>query len=139
MITFHVDGIPVQKNRPRFRRVGNFVQIYSDAKTVKWEDQVKTAAERAMGSQEVLETPVSVYLYFRLSIPKSTPKKRLDAFLEGLVAHTKKPDIDNLAKSVLDGMDGVVYKNDSQITTLHLKKVYAADPGVSILVKEELE
>ena len=92
-----------------------------------------------MGSAEPLETPVSVYLYIRLPIPKSYPKKRQEACLSGSERPTKKPDIDNLAKSVLDGMNGVIFCDDKQVVSLHLKKVYASDPGVDILVKEELE
>ena len=92
-----------------------------------------------MGTTEPLETPVGVYLYIRLPIPKSHSKKRTDACSEGLEKPIKKPDIDNLAKSLLDGMNGVVFKDDSQIVSLHCTKVYASEPGVDIMVKEELE
>jgi Holliday junction resolvase RusA-like endonuclease len=92
-----------------------------------------------MGSNEPLETPVGVYLYMRLPIPKSYTKKRTEDCLTGLEKPIKKPDIDNLAKSLLDGMNGVVFKDDSQIVSLHCTKVYASEPGVDIMVKEELE
>ena len=59
--------------------------------------------------------------------------------LEGREKPIKKTDIDNLAKSLLDGMNGVVFKDDSQIVSLHCTKVYASEPGVDIMVKEELE
>jgi Holliday junction resolvase RusA-like endonuclease len=51
---------------------------------------------------------------------------------------TKKPDLDNLAKSVLDGLNGVVYLDDSQLVSLHITKVYDHSPGVDIMVREEL-
>lgn len=139
MIHFHVDGTPVPKGRPRFRSTGKFVQVYSTPKCMEYEEHVKLCSQNAMGTQEPLETPIGVYLYFRLPVPKSHPKKRREACLEGLEKHTVKPDLDNLAKSLLDGMNGVIYKDDRQIVSLHCTKVYSSDPGVSIMVKEELE
>jgi Holliday junction resolvase RusA-like endonuclease len=78
-------------------------------------------------------------LYIRLPIPQSHNKKRREACLSGVEKPIKKPDIDNLAKSVLDGMNGIVWRDDSQIVSLHVTKVYASGTGVDVLVKEELE
>jgi len=39
---------------------------------------------------------------------------------------------------VLDGLNGVVYKDDSQLVSLHITKVYDHNPGVDIMVREEL-
>ena len=91
-----------------------------------------------MGSEKPLETPVSVYLYFKMPIPDSYSKKRKEACLNGLEKHLKKPDIDNLAKALLDGMNGIVYQDDCQITSLHMTKVYSNTPSVEILVCEDL-
>lgn len=138
MVQFRVEGIPVRKGRPRFRRNKNFVQTYTDEKTVAWEKKVYAAAAYAMSSPYPLETPVAVYLYFGIPIPKSHCKKRAKACLDGLEAPSKRPDLDNMAKAVIDGMNGVIFKDDGQIVSLHMKKVYSSDPGVDILVKEEL-
>ena len=89
-------------------------------------------------TREPLETPLAVYLYFRLPIPRSHSKKRQEACLNGSERPIKKPDIDNLAKSVLDGLNGVVWHDDSQIVSLHLTKVYARNPGIDLLIREEL-
>ena len=138
MLHFHVEGNPVGKGRPRFRRTKNFVQTYTDSKTAAWEEKVKSAAKQGMGDTPPLETPVSVYGYFGLSVPSSHSKKRTTACLEGREAPSKKPDLDNMAKAVLDAMNGVVFKDDSQIINLHLKKVYSIEVGVNVLVKEEV-
>jgi Holliday junction resolvase RusA-like endonuclease len=92
-----------------------------------------------MGPTDLLETPLGVFLYIRLPIPQSHSKKRREACLSGVEKPIKKPDIDNLAKSVLDGMNGIVWRDDSQIVSLHVTKVYASGTGVDVLVKEELE
>lgn len=136
-LTFHVDINPVPKGRPRFSKVGGFMRSYTPKKTSDYETQVRTQAQTVM-TREPLETPVAVYLYFRLPIPKSHSKKRQEACLSGSERPTKKPDIDNLAKSVLDGLNGVVWHDDSQIVSLHLTKVYARNPGIDLLIREEL-
>ena len=139
MITFEVDGDPVGKQRARHRRVGNFIQTYTPTKTRSYEQQIKDAAKQAMGITEPLETPISLYLYIRAPIPKSTTKKALQGILDGLIKPIKKPDASNVLKSVEDAMNGVVYKDDSQIVNIHCTKVYASVPGVNVCVKECLE
>lgn len=138
VVHYHIEGTPVPKKRPRFSTRNGFVQSYTDKGTRDYEDHVRQTSIAAMGTTEPLETPVGVYLYIRLPIPKSYSKKLTEACLEGLEKPIKKPDIDNLAKSLLDGMNGVVFKDDSQIVSLHCTKVYASEPGVDIMVKEEL-
>jgi len=136
-LTFHVDINPVPKGRPRFSKIGGFMRSYTPKKTSDYETEVRTQAQAVM-TREPLETPVAVYLYFRLPIPRSHSKKRQEACLNGSERPTKKPDIDNLAKSVLDGLNGVVWHDDSQIVSLHLTKVYARNPGIDLLIREEL-
>ena len=138
MMQFTIDANPVAKGRPKFSKVGGFVKTYSPKKTVDYEQIVRQTAAQAMGPTELLETPVAVYLYIRLPIPKSYPRKRSEACLKGLERPTKKPDIDNLAKSVLDGINGVIWRDDSQIVSLHVTKVYSTQPGVDVLIREEL-
>jgi Holliday junction resolvase RusA-like endonuclease len=138
-VCFTVEGEPKGKGRPRFRRTKNFVQTYTDAKTKSYEQQIKDAATRAMGESEPLETPLSVFLYVRFSVPKSYSKQRTKDCLSGKEKHTKKPDVDNVAKQILDSMNNVVYKDDVQVIFLNVKKLYSAVPGVDILVREELE
>lgn len=136
-VMFNVDCIPVGKQRPRFRRTGKFVQTYTPKKTVDFEDQIRKAAEKAMGGMEPLETPVALYCYVRLGVYKTYSKKRLEACLNGL-ERPKKPDLDNVVKAVQDSLNGVIYKDDAQIVSLHATKKYDMNPGIEILVKEEL-
>lgn len=139
MVTFSVDGDPVGKQRARYAKRGNFVQTYTPDKTRTYEALIKEKGIEAMGSTEPLETPVSLYLYIRLPIPKSCTKKRLEAINNGSEKPIKKPDASNVLKSVEDGLNGVVYKDDSQIVNIHVTKVYASQSGVDICVKECLE
>lgn len=139
MLQFHIDGDPVPKGRPKFTNRAGFMRTYTPKQTVEYELLVRQAAKAAMGPTDLLETPVGVYLYIRLPIPETYTKKRKEACLSGQEKPTKRPDIDNLAKSILDGMTGIVWKDDCQIVSLHVTKVYSSGPGVDVLVKEELE
>lgn len=138
VVTFSVDGIPHGKGRPRFRRIGNFVSTYTDAKTKTYEALVKEAAQKAMGSTEPLETPVAFYCHIRLPVPKSYPKKRVEACLNGSEWPTKKSDIDNYCKSIMDALNGVVYLDDSQVVYLLSTKKYSTVAGVDVIVMEKL-
>ena len=71
-------------------------------------------------------------------MPRATPKKRVASLLGGLVRPSKRPDLDNLNKSVMDALNGIVYRDDCQVVTLNSKKVYAETPGVDICVMEEI-
>lgn len=135
---FKVDGNPKGKGRPRFARRGNFVSTYTDSATLDYEANIRSAAQAAMGSSEPLETPIGVYLYVRIPIPASYAKKRHKDCIDQIERPTKKPDIDNIAKAFLDAMNGVVYKDDTQVICLHVTKVYSTEAGVDVMVREEL-
>jgi Holliday junction resolvase RusA-like endonuclease len=135
VVTFEVPGDPHGKGRPKFARRGNFVQTYTDAKTVSYEDLVRFHANLAMIDLAPIEGPVAVYIYIKLAVPKSYSKKRTEACLSGLERPTKKPDWDNVAKSICDAMNGIVYQDDTQIVDAYVTKVYAANSGVDVGVK----
>lgn len=135
-IHFQVEGDPKGKGRPRFSTFGKFTRVYTDKQTLDYEAVIKSYAAQAMGSTDPLETAVSVFLYVRLAVPQSYSKKRTEACLSGLEKPCKKPDIDNIAKTYLDAMNGVIFKDDTQVIDLHVKKVYSAFAGVNVMVME---
>jgi Holliday junction resolvase RusA-like endonuclease len=135
-IHFQVEGNPKGKGRPRFTRAGSFTRVYTDKQTLDYEAVIKSFAVEAMGNTDPIETAVSVFLYVRLPVPQSYSKKRAEACLSGLEKPCKKPDIDNIAKTYLDAMNGVIFKDDTQVIDLHVKKVYSAVAGVNVMVME---
>jgi len=136
-ICFEVPGQPRGKGRPRFARRGNFVKTYTDAATASYEDQIRFYALQAMGSSEPLKTALEAFIYVRLPVPQSYSKKRTEACLSGLEWPSKKPDWDNVAKSICDGMESIIFVCDSQIVECHVRKVYAEIAGVDVLIKEK--
>ena len=138
-VTFTVDGTPVAKGRPRFAKRGKFVQTYTPQKTKDYESLVMDAASDATGSSEPLETPAAIYLYIHMPIPASYSKKRRQDCLSGIEKPIKKPDWDNIAKAVTDALNGIVYVDDCQIVTAHVKKAYSDTARVEVLIQEEIE
>lgn len=70
---------------------------------------------------------------------KSWPKKtRLNA-LTGVLRPAGKPDIDNVAKAVLDALNGVAYEDDKQVVILHCEKKYAETAQLQVTVTEVKE
>jgi Holliday junction resolvase RusA-like endonuclease len=95
-----------------------------------------TMALAAMGGTKPLEGALEAFIYITYAVPESYSKKRLEACLSGLEKHTKKPDLDNVIKSVIDGMDKIVFDNDSQITSIHATKVYGEVAKIEVMVRQ---
>ena len=138
ILTYIVYGEPVGKGRPRFARRGKFTSTYTPQKTKTYEDEIRMMAKVAMGASEPLDTPMTVAIYIRVGIPASYSKQKRKDALEGIIKPTKKPDLDNIAKCFLDGMNDIVYLDDKQVVNLHVTKVYAETPAVEVMVKEDL-
>lgn len=140
-LQFKVKGQPVAKARPRARMVTPkgkkpFVSMYTPANTLGYEIIVNDCAKTAMDGREPTVRPVEVLLELRMEIPVSWPQKKRIAASAGIIVHTKKPDMDNLAKSLLDACNGVVWADDAQIVQLTVRKLYHAEPCALVAVRE---
>ena len=81
---------------------------------------------------DVIQVGARITCYY--GIPKSMSKSNREKVYHGKLRPTKKPDLDNIAKIVLDSLNGLAYKDDSQVVSLKIEKYYADKP----LVKVEL-
>lgn len=140
MITFTIPGEPVAKGRPRVTLAGGRAHAYTPAKTAAYEQLVAVYAAAAMQNAPLLEHPVRLRLGIYCKVPGSWSKKRRSDALAGIERPAKSPDIDNIVKSVADGMNGIVWIDDSQIVELVCSKHYALEPYVSVgVTSPELE
>ena len=121
-IEFTVPGNPVGKARPRVTRYGT----YTPKKTKDYEELVKVCFNRSQASPEPYGGLVCV-IAAKFSVPDSyrkSEKRRLPG-----TPYLHKPDADNVAKAVLDALNGIAFSDDSQITELHVYKQYSAGAG----------
>ena len=158
-LTFTVFGVPQQKGstqsfgyipkdsdgRPRMRRTrdGRVVPIIltttkSDNPSVKgWQALVADGASRAIqqlpdAERGRLTEGVRVTIAFFLPRPKALMKRGVP------VAHLKAPDLDKLARGILDALTKVVWGDDSQVVELVAAKQYAdVDDAPHVTIRVE--
>lgn len=126
-----IPGEPTAKARPR--HTGKFV--YTPEKTKNYEVLVKTLFIEKYGSV-MLEGYVEAVITAYFSIPKSTSKKKREKMVIGEILPTKKPDLDNIAKSILDALNKIAFVDDSHVTKLVAEKYYSENPRVEVFITE---
>lgn len=121
MAYLRVDGKPIGKGRPKFSRQGNFVKTYTPDRTVSYENLVRLAWWNS--GQEKMEGNLQAIIKAHFKIPSSVSKKKHAELLGKPYPH--KPDADNIAKIVLDSLNGGnAYDDDACVTRLEVEKVY---------------
>ena len=126
---------PVAQGRPRASTRGGFVKMYDPPKSREYKKQVKLILEQHKPSKP-LETPLRVKMTFNRQYLKSFTKKQLKQAEDGFLMPVSRPDLDNYAKAMLDAMNGIIYKDDSQIVSLTLEKKYASESFTEIEINE---
>ena len=131
-ISFCIPGTPVGKARPRVTRSGH---AYTPQKTKDYEMLVRSCYESQVGSfQFGAKKPLEVLIEAEFPIPKSASKKRAAEMVE--TYHTNKPDADNLAKGILDALNGVAFPDDSAVSALCVVKTWSNDPCTYVSIRE---
>lgn len=122
MIEFEVIGKIQPKQRPRFMRRGAFIQTYTPEPTLKYQKLVADSyLEKYDGIKLTGALVMNIDAFF--NVPKSlSKKKKLELYGKPNVQHNG--DIDNVAKSILDGLNGVAYDDDTIVYDLHIRKYY---------------
>jgi len=126
MLTFRVDGEPVAQPRHRIASRGRFATAYIPRGHAihawKWaiEEAAREEAER-VGWVPRKGIALAVSMVFWFERPRSN-KTQL---------HTQRPDLDNLAKAVLDALHGIAYLDDSVVDEIRLSKAWG-EPGVFV-------
>ena len=130
IFTFTIEGKPVAKGRPRLSRYGT----YTPPKTVEYEKKVKESYI-SQGGMYFDEQPLEMRMTFIFPITKSWKKSKREDAMNGRLPMTSKPDIDNLIKSVMDGLLGVCYKDDSQVINVIANKEYGTKEQTIVWLK----
>ena len=132
-ITFVVDGAPVPKGRPRF----SLGHVYTPQRTREFESKIREAAKAAMRGRQATDMPVRVSIHAYKQIPKGWSKSKQERARYGeIMPSSHGMDIDNVYKSVLDGMIGTVYTDDCQVVELTGSKAYSGYARTEVQVIE---
>ena len=130
---FEIDGQPQGKARPRITRYSH----YTPQKTKDYEYYIKQCFMVAGGRMIEQGKAISMTLTAVYQIPKSFTKKKQAAASLGEIKPLTKPDIDNVIKVVCDALNGVAYKDDTQITSVTAIKYYGEQPKITVYLEEK--
>jgi Holliday junction resolvase RusA-like endonuclease len=133
-IAFTVPGVPVAKGRPIVSTLRGRPMMRTPARTARYESQVALFASQAMAGRAPVTCAVIVHMVAVFPVAPSWPKRRQRAALAGEIRPTCRPDLDNVAKAVGDGCNGIAWADDSQIVELRTEKRYGEVPGLHVTV-----
>lgn len=123
------DIAPQSQLRPRATSRGGFVRVYDPKQTAEYKAKIKASAKELLENADLKKSvelmdglPLQVVINTYQAMPESwSMKKKLENRGSFKVS---KPDSDNLAKPILDALNGVIWKDDSLIVDLHIIKQY---------------
>ena len=127
---------PMAKQSFRTTRTG---QKYLDASVIKYRKAIRNMAIAQMRNQkaEKIEGAVNMNIVYAFRRPQSLSKKERNEIDGGkTVPKTTKPDIDNLTKAILDALNGIVWKDDAQVTQINIQKIWSAKDQIEVEIWE---
>lgn len=131
---FEVPGKIIGKGRPRLNSYTG--SVYTPTRTKDYETLVEQYFLLKYPRFKPLEGRIQVEINAFFEIPKSTKKEDKELMLAQKINPTKKPDIDNIVKIILDAMNGIAFRDDTQITKLYVEKVYSTTETIKIKISE---
>lgn len=131
---FEMLGSIQGKSRPRMNTKTG--RAYTPTKTKLYEYALRQWFCMNYPNFKPIEGRVKVSIIAYFEVPKSTRKKKEAEMLSNNISPTKKPDIDNIVKIVLDGMNKFAFKDDTQVIKLDVEKKYAEKPRMYIKIEE---
>ncbi|MGF7431075.1 RusA family crossover junction endodeoxyribonuclease [Thermoanaerobacterium thermosaccharolyticum] len=107
-----IPGRPVPKGRPRFSKAGH---AYTPRRTREYEELVGWKV------REIIKEPIKgdVTLHIKVYVKRNV-----------------FPDLDNIAKSIQDGMNKIAYYDDKQISYLTVQRIHGEEEKVEVEIEE---
>lgn len=129
-------GVPRGQERPRF---GGHA-AYKSTEAQAYEDSIAWAYRKACPGAEPIREPIGIRIAAAYPIPKTDSREVTTKKQAGAILPDKKPDIDNVAKAILDALNGIAWVDDKQVVRLVAYKRYHDPPGliVTIMTGEDL-
>lgn len=112
---------PIPKARPRLSKFA----VYTPKKTADYEKLIAYEWKRRY-KDLILKGAVKLDLLFCFKKVKSCKKDY----------HTQRPDIDNLEKAILDGLNKTAFVDDCQVVEMKSQKVFSDVDKIVITVTE---
>ncbi|KYG28161.1 RusA family crossover junction endodeoxyribonuclease [Alkalihalobacillus trypoxylicola] len=131
-IGFVIDGEAVAQGRPRFGKG----RAYDPTKSRDYKQYVRLVASQHKPAKP-FEGQIALKVRVYKPIPKSMSKKLREEAIKGTIQPVTRPDVDNYVKGIKDGMNSVIWNDDSQVVELTVSKWYSENPRVEVEVTEK--
>lgn len=128
MIEVTLAGPPLGKERVRLNR--HTLSLHTPERTLTYEARLAAEGQHVMGNRPLLDGPIAISLDIYMPVPVSKSKKFRAAALAGLIRPVVKPDFDNVAKILGDGLNLVVWRDDCEIVSARIDKFYSERPRI---------
>ena len=122
----------IGKGRPRINTYTR--TAYTPLKTKVYEEEIKLRFIEKYKNIKPSDKPLIVNIEAVYEPPKSLSNKKKEILLTG--KYIKKPDCDNVAKTILDALNGLAYYDDSQVIELKINKMYGIKDNILIEITE---
>ena len=101
-----------------------------------YQSLIQVACKQEWGNKELIETAVEIHLEFVRSYPNNLPKRETSRERRLKEALVRKPDLDNLCKAAIDGIKGIIIKDDTVVVKLSAEKRFGPEAMTVITIKE---
>jgi len=135
-LKFKIDGKPVAKQSIKFTRSG---MRYTPAHIAEYSNWVKLCFKQAYPDfmpDTLTDAPLCASIAVAFEIPKSFAKGKRLAAEHNVIRPIVKPDCDNIAKNILDSLNGLAYSDDKQIVDLKVSKFYGMSAYVTVEIRK---
>jgi Holliday junction resolvase RusA-like endonuclease len=118
----------IGKARPRLSRYG----VYTPKKTTDYEKLIRETftEQNPKINSNLLDCNIIANIVVGYQVPVSYSKKHKEQVMDK--GYPQKPDLDNIAKAILDGLNGVAYTDDKQIVCMTVYKRYAEESFIEV-------
>lgn len=131
-----VEGDPATAgSKDAFRRGAKIVVVDSCKRGPAWRRTVQAAARKALGEEPPIEGAISLHATFALARPKAHLNARGEVRPTAPHSHTIRPDATKLLRALEDALNGVWWRDDSQVVSQSIAKCWAVPgdpPGVHV-------
>ena len=101
-----------------------------------YQETVKAKCLEVWRNKPLIETAVEIHLEFIRSYPNKLPKGEASRERRLKEALVRKPDLDNMVKAAIDGVKGIIIKDDTVVVKLTAEKRFGPEPMTMITMKE---
>lgn len=109
---------------------------YTPKDTVMYENLVKTSFQDAYPEWNPMDGPMMAVIRAYYPIPNSFSKTKRAQAIDGKLQPVTKPDLDNIAKSILDSLNQIAYSDDARIVWMTVGKYYSEKPRAEVVLHE---